>query len=231
MTIHAPSSTAESAPLKTAVSLIVGVFFPIAYCVVLLFAKGIALSDALAEPGFRTTRGTLEIVHLSLSMLFVVLLGLLFVIRKKPVGPRATWSGIIVALAGSLFPFLLAVGDTAGASDGVLLTSTVILIIGEGLTIWALMSLGRCFGVFPAARGLVTSGPYAWVRHPLYTAEAIVVLGFLITRINWLTITIFVAGIALQAWRTINEERVLSQVFPEYQAYRARTGRFLPWIG
>lgn len=213
-------------------SLVLGVVVPIAYCTLLLRTKIAALVELVTEQGLATLRAQLEAAHLSLSIVFVAILAFLFVTRKKVIGPRTSLSGAIVALAGSLFPFFLALGAPSQLSDAMLLASLLILLIGEVLVVWSLASLGRCFGVFPVARGLVTHGPYAWVRHPLYTAEAIVTFGFLLTRITPVTIAIFVGGMALQAWRTINEERALEHVFPEYAEYRQQTGRFLPrWTG
>jgi protein-S-isoprenylcysteine O-methyltransferase Ste14 len=113
-------------------------------------------------------------------------------------------------------------------SSGTLLVSLAALVVGNLLGIWALVSLGRCFGVFPAVRGLVTHGPYRFVRHPLYVAEAIVIFGFLFARLSPAMVVIFGMGMALQAWRAVQEERALARVFPEYVDYRQDTGRFLP---
>lgn len=224
-TKRAPLAPSPGLPAFT--RLFLGVGIPIAYCTILLYAKFAALFEQ-ARTFNGEFRAWLEITHLLLSITFVALLGCLFVIRKHIIGPNASLGGAIVAVLGSIFPFFLVVGEARDISTGLLAGSLLILVIGEVLTVWSLASLGRCFGVFPVARGLVTGGPYAWVRHPLYTAEAIVTFGFLLTRITPLTLAIFGAGLALQIWRTINEERALLHVFPEYAAYRQRTGRFLP---
>lgn len=213
---------------QTALNLGLGVAVPIAYCTLLLYTKIAALLDLLRLHENNNLRSFLEIGHMLLSIAFVALLGVLFVTRKKVIGPQSTFVGAIVAVLGSMFPFFLALGETTQLSDGLLFVSFAILIVGEVLMVWSLASLGRCFGVFPVARGLVTHGPYARIRHPLYTAEAIVTFGFLLTCLSPLTVAIFVGGMALQAWRTINEERALLYMFPEYAAYRERTGRFLP---
>jgi protein-S-isoprenylcysteine O-methyltransferase Ste14 len=115
----------------------------------------------------------------------------------------------------------------------------------------SLLTLGRCFGLFPEARGLVTHGPYRYVRHPVYLGEFISGFGLLLPRLAFsehyvlrlpfsdaalalnlgaLNLGIFVLFVALQLWRASNEERALTAVFPEYAEYRRRTARLLPGI-
>lgn len=229
MSVDTRRAAVQPAPQSSVViHLLLGVAVPIAYCTLLLYVKLNSLLALLRLHEITNLRSWLEIAHLSLSIVFVALLGLLFITRKKVIGPRTSFGGALVAVLGSLFPFFLALGEPGQLSDGLLFVSLLILIAGEVLMIWALWALGRCFGVFPVARGLVTQGPYAAIRHPLYTAEAIVTFGFLLTSLSPLTIAIFIAGLGLQAWRTINEEQALLHVFPEYAAYRQRTGRFVP---
>ena len=51
---------------------------------------------------------------------------------------------------------------------------------GVALTLWALLALGRAFGIAPADRGLVRRGPYRFVRHPMYAGEWLGGLGVLL---------------------------------------------------
>jgi protein-S-isoprenylcysteine O-methyltransferase Ste14 len=83
------------------------------------------------------------------------------------------------------------------------------------------MSLGRSFGLMPANRGIVSSGLYRFVRHPIY-------LGYLITHAAyvaanptaWNFAVLVVADLGLMA-RAVCEEETLARD-PEYAAYQSR---------
>jgi len=100
------------------------------------------------------------------------------------------------------------------------------------LILWTFHSLGRNLTDTVVTRrehSLVTSGPYRWVRHPLYTAAALAFLGNSLATANaFLFATGFVA-IALLILRTSKEEANLIARFGDaYRDYMRRTGRFLP---
>jgi protein-S-isoprenylcysteine O-methyltransferase Ste14 len=106
-----------------------------------------------------------------------------------------------------------------------------ILIIAG--TIGALVSvarLGGSFSLMPEARKLITKGPYAMIRHPLYLAEMIGVLGLVLQFQQPWALFLGALVFGLQYWRSVFEERVLMQAYPEYKIYRARTWRFLPYV-
>lgn len=165
---------------------------------------------------------------------FFVLVVALFAIRAPVLGPRANLRGALVALAGT---FLLNLVEflpvpAASPSTPTLLLSTGIVVAGTLFTIWSLATLGRCFGVFPEARGLVTTGPYRWVRHPVYLGELISGLGILLTRPHPLVFLTYGLFVGLQYWRTLFEDEALQRAFPsEYPPFRARSGRLLPRWG
>lgn len=167
------------------------------------------------------------------TILFFGLVVLLFIIRRPVRGRHASWQGGVVALVGTFLLNVVGFLPNLGQpSTDALLLSTAIVLGGTGFTIWSLASLGRCFGVFPEARGLVTRGPYRWVRHPVYLGELISAVGLLVTKPHPLVLALFLLFVLFQYWRTVYEERALSEVFPrEYPAYRARTGRLVPWRG
>jgi protein-S-isoprenylcysteine O-methyltransferase Ste14 len=85
---------------------------------------------------------------------------------------------------------------------------------------WALSRLGRSFGIVAADRGLVTRGPYAVVRHPLYTAYLIGGLGYLIQSPSVWNAVVDLIAVGWQLVRISAEERHLDS--PEYAAYRDR---------
>lgn len=79
---------------------------------------------------------------------------------------------------------------------------------------------------------LVTSGPYRWIRHPLYTFGGIFFLALTLLSGLWWLLIFLVPGWVGLAWRVQFEEaNLLNRFGDEYRAYMQRTGRFLPRVG
>jgi len=55
-------------------------------------------------------------------------------------------------------------------------TATSLAILGMLVAMWSMLNLGKAFGIAPADRGLMRSGPYRFLRHPMYAGESLVVL-------------------------------------------------------
>jgi protein-S-isoprenylcysteine O-methyltransferase Ste14 len=108
--------------------------------------------------------------------------------------------------------------------------STLLLLAGNALAVLVLVQLGRSFSIMAEARRLVTSGVYRWVRHPLYLAEELAVIGIVLQFLSPWTVLLLGVQIAFQLRRMQNEERVLSETFPEYSGYKERTAMLLPGI-
>lgn len=76
---------------------------------------------------------------------------------------------------------------------------------------------------------LSTSGPYRWVRHPLYTVGSTLFISFGMMADNWFIAALGVLAFIGMAARTPKEEANLIEKFgDEYREYMQRTGRFLP---
>jgi protein-S-isoprenylcysteine O-methyltransferase Ste14 len=97
-------------------------------------------------------------------------------------------------------------GEPAWPDAGLML-----VIVSACLSFASLIALGRLFGVRPALRGVMTKGPYAFVRHPMYLAYVIGDIGYNLQEWNAGTALMVTAGWASLLYRIHAEERVLSQ--------------------
>jgi protein-S-isoprenylcysteine O-methyltransferase Ste14 len=86
-----------------------------------------------------------------------------------------------------------------------------LVIFAAGLSFVTLVTLGKLFGVRPAVRGLATSGPYRFVRHPMYLSYIVADVGYNLQEWNFVTLLLVLVGWAALVYRIHAEERVLSQ--------------------
>ncbi len=97
---------------------------------------------------------------------------------------------------------------------------------------WLFSSIGSGISPTSATRTehkLVTSGPYRWVRHPLYTIGSALIVSFGLMADNWFIMALGVLAFIGMALRTPKEEANLVAKFgDEYREYMQRTGRFFP---
>jgi len=110
-------------------------------------------------------------------------------------------------------------------------TGAALCLLGFALAINARRHLGSNWGM-PMSRKerpeLVTSGPYARIRHPIYTGLILAMLGSAIA-VNVFWVLLLVLAGAYFIYSARREEAVMLQLFPEqYAAYKARTGMLAP---
>jgi protein-S-isoprenylcysteine O-methyltransferase Ste14 len=119
-------------------------------------------------------------------------------------------------------------GPSRETPAGLLLAGDAVAVGG---CVWLLASalvLGRCFGVLPEARGLVRSGPYRLVRHPVYLGEIAAIGGLTLAAPAVWNALVWALFVVAQMIRIGLEERALTDAFPEYSIYAAATSRLLP---
>jgi protein-S-isoprenylcysteine O-methyltransferase Ste14 len=132
-----------------------------------------------------------------------------------------------IMVAGFVPPHWPDEGHGAASTIG-----AVLAVAGAAFAVWASRTLGRSFTPFPKPlqAGLVTSGPFAIVRHPVYTGGIALFCGYsLYASVPALALTVVLA--ALWVGKLGVEERLLANAYDDYPAYREHVRwRLLPFV-
>lgn len=164
------------------------------------------------------------------AIAFLVLLAASVVLRARPARRARGLEPRVSALLGTLIVYSFGLFPRRDLSVGAEIASTSLILIGSGAAVFVLAQLGRSFSVMAEARRLVTSGIYGIVRHPLYLAEELAIIGIFVQFFSVWTALLLAAQIAFQLRRMRNEEIVLAETFPEYTVYQQKTARLVPGI-
>ena len=164
------------------------------------------------------------------SIAFLILLAIMAVVRRRARGKARGVEPRISALVGTFLVYAVALFPRRELPVGGEIAATTLILLGTALAVYALMQLGRSFSVMAEARRLVTSGVYRIVRHPLYVAEEIAVIGLVIQFLSYQTLLLVAVHLGFQLRRMRNEEAILIITFPEYGAYKKKTARLIPGV-
>lgn len=132
--------------------------------------------------------------------------------------------GMIAGLVG-----LIAIKSLLSLSPWVIALQLVALV----LVTWARITFGRrSFHVAanPTAGGLVTTGPYRFIRHPIYTAICLFVTAGVATHLSLGSILLCAFIWATSITRMLCEEQLIRGMYPEYEKYAASTPRMIPFV-
>jgi protein-S-isoprenylcysteine O-methyltransferase Ste14 len=126
--------------------------------------------------------------------------------RRASSVDRSTLAAVVTAISLVGPPLL-----RASTEPGLLPDAATAVISGLGLIVVVIgkMTLGRSFGLVPANRGVVVAGPYAFVRHPIYTGYLITHAAFLLAHPSALNAAIVAITDVALVIRALVEERVL----------------------
>ena len=161
----------------------------------------------------------------------------------KPVVERQSWLSIIAHRIPIMLGFLMILFPISPHSTGLALTphagftgaiGAVVCMLGLSVAIWSRQTLAGNWSAtvtFKQGHELVQSGPYRFVRHPIYTGILLMILSSAIVlgRLqSWLGFLIMCAGFWIKLKQ---EESLMLRHFPdEYPAYRARVKALVPFL-
>ncbi len=109
-----------------------------------------------------------------------------------------------------------------------------IVLAGAAFTVWARITLGRNWSAevtFKQDHELIESGPYALARHPIYTGLIAMALGTAINYGRAIGFAVFLSLCAALWWKARQEERIMSEHFPQaYAEYKTRVRAIIPFV-
>src|SRR3989475_5637336 len=215
-------------------SFIIGRALPIG-----VFGFLVAIQAELAFAGVQNAfQGGLDrtqvmyLLNRILTVAFFAFLVAIYAIRSKAIARDHNPVAIAAALIGSfvLYGLFLIPGQGRSTNVWVLAGSDMCLAVGMTWALYSLTYLGKRFSIVPEARGLITSGPYHLIRHPIYLGEIIAGVGLILPTLRSLHLALFAVFLAAQIVRTVFEERILRSTYPQYEAYAAHTRRLIPYV-
>lgn len=143
-------------------------------------------------------------------------------------GKIAVTLGLFVQL---LLPEILPISDKP---FGPLVIGVILFTFGLLIAILARLELGNNWsdietGEVKHDHMLVNGGVYRYIRHPIYSGDLAMLLGLELCLNSWLFLAVVAIAIPT-IYKAVREEEVLSQTVTGYQAYRAQTKRFIPFV-
>ncbi|MCC6179557.1 MAG: isoprenylcysteine carboxylmethyltransferase family protein [Chloroflexi bacterium] len=170
-------------------------------------------------------------VQTALSLAAAAYLGLLLASywqKPPPLAERRDWKAVLTtALAIDALGLSSAQPVTQPDAAGL---AAAFMLAGTLLAFWSAWYLGRAFSLLPQARHLVTTGPYRYVRHPIYLGGLLITVGEVWLRFSPFVVVLNVVFVTAQIVRLRYEEQILERTFPDYAAYREQTSALIPGI-
>lgn len=163
----------------------------------------------------------LQLVNEGAVLVFIIIRRQTNTISQRPID----W---VLGFGGTCLPLMLI--PAAGTAVLPMAICAGLLLAGFVIQMWAKFTLRRSFGIVAANRGVKTSGPYRFVRHPMYAGYIISQGAFLLSGPSVWNASVLALGWALQIGRILSEERILKQDESYADLCRSVRSRLIPGL-
>ena len=126
---------------------------------------------------------------------------------------------VFLALSGNLLP------------DSIFLRLT--MVFAGLIVIWSVVLANKNLNVAPDViknAKLIKSGPYRFIRHPMYLSLLIVSLCWIVDYFTLIRLLVTIVLFTIMILKMNHEEELLKEAFPEYEEYQLRTKRLIPFV-
>jgi protein-S-isoprenylcysteine O-methyltransferase Ste14 len=148
-----------------------------------------------------------------------------------------TWrtrpAGLPVIILAFLLARVFGTGSLAVERPALQVVGSVLFLSGLGLAVWARIYLGRNWGMPMTQKHepeLVTSGPYRYVRHPIYSGLLLAVLGTGLALQLYFLVAFVVLAIYFIYSATVEEKLLVSSFPAAYPSYKTKTKMLIPFV-
>jgi len=171
----------------------------------------------------------LFVLQQALALAYFTMLVVLYSTRLPARGTDHRLAVVVIAFTGTFSAMAASFLPGGGRHDWLVIPADIIATAGLAYAVWGLAYLRRSFSIVPEARRLVTGGPYAFSRHPVYLGEIITAIGINLATAGWPSALAVLYFVICELLRMRWEEGVLARAFPnEYPAYASRVPRYAP---
>lgn len=190
----------------------------------------VALLPFAYQAGEAVRGGDLDVPRLALIFQLAVIV-LTMALRRPPVRVTTNPFFWVLAFFATYWTFLCRPFYELGSPLGPAWLASGVSVSALAVGIWARLSLGRNIGFVPAERAIVTTGAYAYVRHPIYSGIFVGILATELDDFSWRNLAIDTLWSLLWVAKTFIEERFLRQS-TGYARYMEKVRwRWFPGIG